>query len=111
MAQKPNAAAAALGLALSAAVMISVWVATRPDPSPIPEALCDAECAAPASVPVIGASVDRGSLHLITRPGRYGLGHPPGGSRYAVLDGQIVRVSVTDGQLLSILRRTERILD
>lgn len=111
MAQKPNAAAAALGLALSAAAMISVWVATRPDQPAIPETLCGAECIAPASVPVIGASVDRGSLHLITRPGRYGLGHPPGGSRYAVLDGQIVRISVSDGQLLSILRRAERILD
>ena len=96
---------------MSAAVMIFIWVATRPDQSQMPEALCDAECVAPASVPEIGTSVDRGSLHLITRPGRYGLAHPPGGSRYAVLDGQIVRVSVSDGQLLSILRRAERILD
>lgn len=50
-------------------------------------------------------------IHMITRPGLYGLGNPPNGDRYAVIDNRIVRVDAETGRILSIIRLVEAILD
>lgn len=109
MARKHYLSATAAGVALAALATVSVWTLPQPAegtmeaPRPI--------AAASASLPPIGMPVDESELHLITRPGRYGLGQASGGSRYAVLNGRLVRVSVSDGQLLAVLRHADRILD
>lgn len=50
-------------------------------------------------------------IHVITRPGLYGLSIPPDGDRYAIVDGRLVRVDEGTGKILSILRLVSAILD
>lgn len=59
----------------------------------------------------IGDFIDWNDVHVVTRPGRYGLSMPPSGNRYAIVDGQLVRVNEDSGKILSILRLVEAILD
>lgn len=59
----------------------------------------------------VGDIIDWNDVHVVTRPGRYGLSIPPDGDRYAVIDGQLVRVSSDSGKVLSILRVVDAILD
>ncbi|WP_409674377.1 hypothetical protein [Paracoccus sp. (in: a-proteobacteria)] len=59
----------------------------------------------------IGDIVSRDQIHLVTRPGAYGLSNPPAGNGYAIVSGHLVRIDVTSGKILSALRRVERILD
>ncbi|RMC33950.1 hypothetical protein [Paracoccus siganidrum] len=113
MAQRLYLTATAVGIALSAIAATSAWVLS--DSTAAESAVtasCLADCAGGGQpLPAIGEPVDEEALHVITHPGRYGLSLAPSGSRYGVLDGQIVRFSASDGQLLSILRQTDQILD
>ncbi|TRW97245.1 RcnB family protein [Paracoccus sp. M683] len=60
---------------------------------------------------VIGDVLDLDDIHVITQPGLYGLGDPPRGNRYAIIDGQLVRVDSDTGRLLSFIRLVNAILD
>lgn len=59
----------------------------------------------------VGDIYDLDDIHIITRPGLYGLGEPPEGNRYAIVDGRLVRVDSETGRLLSIIRLVNAILD
>ncbi|RNF33483.1 hypothetical protein A7A09_016755 [Paracoccus methylarcula] len=59
----------------------------------------------------VGDFIDWDDVHIVTRPGRYGLSMPPDGNRYAIVDGQLVRVNRDSGKILSILRLVDAILD
>lgn len=59
----------------------------------------------------VGDTVTAEHVHLISRPGLYGLATPPQGQRYAVMEGQIVRVQTDTLQVRSVLRSAPRILD
>ena len=50
-------------------------------------------------------------IHLIDRPGLYGLGLGVPGSRYAVADGKLIRVEEQALKVQSILRSQAEILD
>lgn len=59
----------------------------------------------------VGDVLDWDDVHIIRDPGLYGLGNPPYGNRYAIVDGQLVRVESDTGRLLSIIRLVNAILD
>ncbi|MCQ0971706.1 RcnB family protein [Paracoccus sp. TK19116] len=59
----------------------------------------------------VGDVLDWGNIHVVTDPGLYGLSSPPRGSRYGVVDGQLVRLDERTGRILSIIRLVEAILD
>lgn len=52
---------------------------------------------------------DRG--HRVRYPGRYGLDPAPYGSRYAIIDGRLVRVDDSTNKVLNIIRLVDAILD
>lgn len=59
----------------------------------------------------VGDVIDLGSVHVVTRPGAYGLSVPPAGDSYAIVDKRLVRVDSDSGKILSILRLIDAILD
>ncbi|MDF3605595.1 hypothetical protein PE067_05205 [Paracoccus sp. DMF-8] len=59
----------------------------------------------------IGARVDPQELHVVTRPGLYGMGHPPRGNSYGVVNGRLIRFDPDTMQLLSVIRDVDQILD
>lgn len=59
----------------------------------------------------VGELIDWNRVHIVSRPGLYGLGAAPAGQRYAIVDGRLVRVDDDTGRILSILRVVEAILD
>ena len=59
----------------------------------------------------VGDVINLRNVHIISRPGAYGLSNPPSGDRYAVVDGRLVRVDSRTGKILSILRLVDAILD
>ncbi|WP_410216485.1 hypothetical protein [Paracoccus sp. (in: a-proteobacteria)] len=104
-------AAAVAGLALSVAALTA-------EPDQQPEAHVSWSCHSIPDcqpLPTIGFDVGdvakAADLHLITRPGRYGLSKAPEGDRYAILDGRIVRIEADTAQVLSILWAAPRVLD
>ncbi|MDO5620160.1 MAG: hypothetical protein Q4G24_01670 [Paracoccus sp. (in: a-proteobacteria)] len=60
---------------------------------------------------LIGNSLRGGSFHEVTRPGRYGLGNPPTGMGYAVVDGKLVRYDLKTMQIMSVLRQVDKVID
>lgn len=58
-----------------------------------------------------GDMPDAKDVHLITMPGRYGLGSDQTASRYAIIDSTLVRVDANSLKVLSVLRRPVAILD
>ena len=50
-------------------------------------------------------------IHLISQPGRYGLGPEQPGSRYAVVSRTLIRIDPQNLKILSILRHPVAILD
>lgn len=58
-----------------------------------------------------GTVIDWRDVHVITRPGLYGLTDPPAGQRYAIVDGRLVRVDRDSSKILSIIRLVDAILD
>lgn len=59
----------------------------------------------------VGENYDPAKVHLVTEPGRYGLGTPPQGSQYAVIDSYLVRVEPVSMKVLSVIRLVNEILD
>ncbi|MFN3524901.1 MAG: hypothetical protein ACK4YU_02325 [Paracoccus sp. (in: a-proteobacteria)] len=100
-------AAVAAGVMLMAVVMAFGAHADRVNAPP------PAAAAQQTSRPgiAVGDIAPRDQMHLVTRPGAYGLSDPPGTDRYAIVGGQLVRIDGASGKILSALRRVERILD
>ncbi|MDO5704537.1 MAG: hypothetical protein Q4G49_05605 [Paracoccus sp. (in: a-proteobacteria)] len=59
----------------------------------------------------VGDVLKLDGIHIINQPGRYGLGVPPAGDDYAVVNGRLIRVDSKSGKVLSILRQVDAILD
>lgn len=59
----------------------------------------------------VGNVVDWDTVHVVTRPGLYGLSDPPSGQRYAIVDGRLVRVDGQTSKILSVIRLVDAILD
>ncbi|MBK4215268.1 hypothetical protein JJJ17_04940 [Paracoccus caeni] len=53
----------------------------------------------------------RDSIHLIDRPGKYGLGPELPGSHYAIVSNTLVRVDASSFKILSVLRSHAEVLD
>lgn len=60
---------------------------------------------------MVGETAMPGRLHVISHPGRYGLGPELPGSIYAVVDGMLVRIDPDTREIQSVIRRVDRILD
>lgn len=93
--------------ALAAGAVLGLTALTAPNTTtPQDDALrCRSDCvSALPAMPSIGEIAPADRVMLIQRPGLYGLGEPPEGDAYAILDGQIVRVGQDDGRLRSVLR-------
>lgn len=50
-------------------------------------------------------------VHIISKPGLYGLGPEPAGSKYAIAHGMLIRIDPKTGKVLSILRSQSTVLD
>lgn len=59
----------------------------------------------------VGSVLDWNRAHLVRRPGLYGLAGAPDGQRYAIVDGQLVRVDAGTAKVLAVIRAVEAILD
>lgn len=59
----------------------------------------------------VGDVISAGDIHWVRRPGLYGLGEAPDGSRYAVVGGQLVRLDRDSYKVLSVLRAVDALLD
>lgn len=59
----------------------------------------------------VGDVIDLQHVHIVTRPGLYGLDAPRSSDRYAVVNGRLVRVDESTGKILTIIRLVEAILD
>lgn len=59
----------------------------------------------------IGQTVPAEKLHIVTEPGRYGLGPELPGSHYAVVDNLLVRIDAKTGAVQSIIRKVDGIRD
>lgn len=59
----------------------------------------------------VGDTLAPDAIHIITVPGRYGLGPEVPGSHYAVAAGRLIRVDAQSFKVLSILRVQDGILD
>ena len=60
---------------------------------------------------MVGETAMPGRMHVISHPGRYGLGPELPGSIYAVVDGMLVRIDPNSREIQSVIRRVDRILD
>lgn len=60
---------------------------------------------------VVGQVLNLKRAHIVSHPGRYGLGNAPSGNRYAIVGGHLVRVDAGSGKVLSILRMVDDVLD
>lgn len=105
-------AAAAAGLVLG---VTALTAAHEPEAmtGPVLAPRCEADRLCGPSLPnfQVGDIALTEHLHLISRPGLYGLSTPPRGELYAVMDGQIVRIHADTAQVRSILRMAPQILD
>lgn len=59
----------------------------------------------------VGDVLKRDQVHIITEPGRYGLGRTVGDSQYAVANGFLIRIDPASMKVLSILRVQNGVLD
>lgn len=59
----------------------------------------------------IGQILTAEEFHMVSRPGRYGLGPALPGSIYAVVQGRLVRIDQQTYQIKSIIRSVDEILD
>lgn len=59
----------------------------------------------------VGATIETGHLHVVTRPGLYGIGAAPRGSAYGIVDERLVRFDPDTMQIQSVIRMVETILD
>lgn len=59
----------------------------------------------------VGDKLNPERIHMIDRPGLYGLGEGLPGSSYAISDNHLIRVDATNFRVQSILRSRQQILD
>lgn len=59
----------------------------------------------------VGAFANPERLHVISRPGLYGIGDPPAGSGYGVLDGRLIRYDLRTGMVQAVIRQVDETLD
>ncbi|HHW33010.1 MAG TPA: hypothetical protein GXX24_02540 [Paracoccus solventivorans] len=59
----------------------------------------------------VGSVLDWNRAHLVRQPGLYGLAGAPDGQRYAIVDGQLLRVDAGTAKVLAVIRAVEAILD
>lgn len=59
----------------------------------------------------VGGVVDWDHVHIVRRPGLYGLTDAPKGQRYAIVDGRLVRIDESTRKILSVIRLVDTILD
>ncbi|MFV0291971.1 MAG: hypothetical protein ACK5II_01585 [Paracoccus sp. (in: a-proteobacteria)] len=59
----------------------------------------------------IGETVAASDLHIVSHPGRYGLGPELPGSRYAVIRNYLVRIDAKSHKVQSVIRKVPEILD
>ncbi|MFN3273128.1 MAG: hypothetical protein ACK41U_00490 [Paracoccus sp. (in: a-proteobacteria)] len=64
-----------------------------------------------ARIVTVGSIIDPANLHIVTLPGRYGLGSHLPGSQYGVVAGHLVRFDPLTHRTLSILRRAPQVMD
>lgn len=64
-----------------------------------------------AGLPAVGGILNPDNLHVVTLPGRYGLGSDLPGSQYGVVAGHLVRFDPLTHRTLSILRRAPQVMD
>ena len=88
-------AIAALGIALAASLGAILPTGARPVPA------VQAEKAALR----VGDIVPRAKAAIVTEPGFYGLGRDVPGSRYAIVEGKLVRLDAKNFRILSVLRQ------
>lgn len=60
---------------------------------------------------VVGQPAPADKLHIVTEPGRYGLGPELPGSHYAVVGDQLIRIDAKTNVVQSIIRKVDGILD
>lgn len=72
----------------------------------------------PACVPpgqarkgLVGSVVDWSDVHVVRKPGLYGLANAPNGQRYAIVNGKLVRIDSQTAKVLSVIRAVDAILD
>lgn len=72
----------------------------------------------PACVPpgqarngLVGRVVDWRDVHVVRKPGLYGLAQAPNGQNYAIIDGRLVRIDSRTAKVLSVIRTVDAILD
>lgn len=59
----------------------------------------------------VGDTLPAAEVHIITSPGRYGLGPEPEGGKYAVAKGKLIRIDPESYKIQSILRAQSEVLD
>ena len=59
----------------------------------------------------IGEVVPEAKLHIVSHPGRYGLGPELPGSTYAVFERHLIRVDTDTGRVQSVIREVTGIVD
>lgn len=59
----------------------------------------------------VGDRIDWSRVHIVRRPGLYGLADAPSGQSYAIVDGRLVRVDDGTARILSIIRGVDALLD
>lgn len=95
-----------VGIAIAAAGLLCVAalgpILDPEDPAPVTRQ---------ASPPVVGEFLTDGDYHLVTHPGRYGMGPERQGNRYAIVTGRLVRIDAATHKILSVLRDHVEILD
>ena len=88
------AAVAAIGLTVSAGELYLDQSSVQAQPTP------------EEPLPLVpGTVLPEESVRFIEKPGRYGLGTEPPGSRYAIVDGHLVRINTDTMELQSVLRQ------
>lgn len=59
----------------------------------------------------VGSRIDESRLHVVSRPGLYGIGIAPRGSKYGIVDHRLVRFDPRTLQILSVIRIVDAIRD
>ena len=100
-------------------LFLALWLAALPgsvavaqqNPKSVADAPASAKQSASGGGVQVGASVAPDKLHRVSRPGLYGMSEPPAGSAYGIVDNRLIRFNPESGQVLSIIRQVDEILD
>lgn len=75
------------------------------------EAVWIAAASTAPKVPRVGEAIDPAELHPVQRPGLYGVGDSPDGSRYGIIDDRLIRYDPASLRVQSIIRQVDEIVD